>query len=66
MVEKGSQFSLITNGFTVRQWVATAGAVTLMCATLGAAWAVIQIYTQAWIRMVAVGSGLLVQYICLR
>ncbi len=34
LVEKGSQFSLAT-GFTLRQWVATATAVTVMCGTCG-------------------------------
>ena len=66
MVEKGSQFSLLSDGFTVRQWVTSVSVVTVMVATLGAVWAVVQLYSQAWVRMVAVGAGLLVQYICLR
>ena len=65
MVEKGSTFSL-SHGFTPRQWLQTATAVTVMCVTLGAAWALIQLYTQPWIRMLAVSIGLLIQYICLR
>jgi len=65
MVEKGSQFSL-SHGFTPRQWLQTATTVTIMCVTLGAAWALIQLYTQPWIRMLAVSIGLLIQYICLR
>merc|ERR1719412_1806354 len=65
MVEKGSQFSL-SHGFTPRQWLQTATTVTIMCVTLGAAWALIQLYTEPWIRMLAVSIGLLIQYICLR
>ncbi len=65
LVEKGSQFSLAT-GFTLRQWVATAAAVTVMCGSLGGGWAVVQLYPEAWVRMLAVGAALLVQYVCLR
>lgn len=65
MVEKGSQFSL-AQGFTARQWILTASIVTVMCLTLGGCWAVIQLYSEPWIRMLAVGSALLIQYICLR
>lgn len=65
MVEKGSQFSL-TRGFTVKQWIQTATIVTVMCLTLGGCWAAIEIYSQAWVKMLAVGSALLIQYICLR
>ena len=65
MVEKGSQFSL-SHGFTPRQWLQTASVVTVMCITLGAAWAIVQLYSQPWIRMLAVSLGLLIQYVCLR
>ena len=65
MVEKGSQFSL-AQGFTVKQWILTASIVTIMCITLGGCWAVIQLYSEPWIRMLAVGLALLIQYICLR
>jgi von Hippel-Lindau disease tumor supressor len=65
MVEKGSQFSL-SHGFTPKQWLQTASLVTLMCLTLGGSWAVIQLYVEPWIRMLAVGIALLIQYICLR
>lgn len=65
MVEKGSQFSL-TQGFTTKQWLQTASFVTIMCLSVGGCWAVIQIYTLAWIRLIAVSATLLIQYICLR
>lgn len=65
MVEKGSQFSL-SHGFTPRQWLQTASLVTIMCLTLGGSWAVIQLYSEPWIRMLAVGIALLIQYLCLR
>ena len=65
MVEKGSQFSL-SHGFTPRQWLQTASLVTMMCMSLGGSWAVIQLYSEPWIRMLAVGIALLIQYLCLR
>ncbi len=64
-VEKGSQFSL-AQGFTAKQWVTTASIVTFVCLTVGGCWAVIQIYSQPWVRMLAVGAELLVVYISLR
>jgi len=64
-VERGSQFSL-AQGFTTKHWVGTAGVVSVMVAAAGGCWAAIQIYSDAWIRMLAVGLALLVQYICLR
>jgi len=64
-VERGSQFSL-AQGFTTKHWIGTAGVVAVMVAAAGGCWAAIQIYSEAWIRMLAVGLALLVQYICLR
>jgi len=60
-----SQFSL-AQGFTPVHWVVTASTVTVMVSAAGGCWAAIQIYSEAWIRMVAVGLALLIQYICLR
>ena len=48
------------------QWLHTASLVTLMCLTLGGCWATIQLYSEPWIRMLAVSISLLIQYICLR
>jgi len=64
-VERGSQFSL-SQGFTTKHWIGTAGVVSVMVAAAGGCWAAIQLYSEAWIRMLAVGLALLVQYICLR
>lgn len=60
-----SQFSL-AQGFTPVHWVVTASTVFVMVSAAGGCWAAIQIYSEAWIRMVAVGLALLIQYICLR
>jgi len=65
MVEKGSQFSL-ANGFTAKQWMQTASMVTMICLATGGAWAVIQIYSEPWIRILAVGGACFIIYICLR
>ena len=64
-VERGSQFSL-SQGFTTKHWIGTAGVVSVMVAAAGGCWAAIQLYSEAWIKMLAVGLALLVQYICLR
>ena len=60
-----SQFSL-AQGFTPLHWVVTASTVFVMVSAAGGCWAAIQLYAEAWIRMVAVGLALLIQYICLR
>jgi len=64
-VEKGSEFSL-SKGFTAKQWLQTASYVTIMCLSVGGSWAVIQLYSEAWIRTLAVGAALFVLYLCLR
>ncbi|XP_023338919.1 uncharacterized protein LOC111709482 isoform X2 [Eurytemora carolleeae] len=64
-VERGSQFSL-SQGFTTRHWIGTAGVVFVMMLAAGGCWAAVQIYSEAWIKCLAVGLALLVQYICLR
>lgn len=64
-VERGSQFSL-AQGFTTRHWVGTVGVVSVMVLAAAGCWAAIQIYPEAWIKCIAVGLALLVQYICLR
>ena len=65
LVERGSQFSL-AQGFTLKHWLLTLSIVTLMGGSICGCWFVVQMYTQPWARMLAVGSALLVQYICLR
>ena len=64
-VEKGSQFSL-ANGFTTKQWLQTASLVTIICLAIGGAWAVIQLYYEPWIRILAVGGACFILYVCLR
>jgi len=64
-VERGSQFSL-SQGFTTKHWIGTAGVVAIMMMAAGGCWAAVQIYSQAYIKCLAVGLALLVQYICLR
>jgi len=64
-VERGSQFSL-AQGFTTKHWIGTAGVVSVMVMAAGGCWAATYLYTQAWVKCLAVGLALLVQYICLR
>lgn len=56
----------IGEGFTTRHWLQTATHVTVMCATVAGAWAVIQMYEDAYIRTLAAGLALLILYVCLR
>ncbi|CAL4074343.1 unnamed protein product [Meganyctiphanes norvegica] len=56
----------IGQGFTTRHWLQTATHVTVMCATVAGAWAVIQMYEDAYIRTLAAGLSLLILYVCLR
>ena len=56
----------MSQGFTTKHWIGTAGVVSVMVVASGGCWAAIQIYSEAWIRTLAVGLALLVQYICLR
>ena len=44
-VERGSQFSL-SQGFTTKHWIGTAGVVFVMMLAAGGCWAAIQIYSQ--------------------
>ena len=65
MVEKGSQFSL-AQGFTAKQWISTATIVTVVCLSMAGCWSVIRLYSEPWVKMLAVGAELLVVYISLR
>ncbi|KAF2357636.1 Zinc finger RING-CH-type [Trinorchestia longiramus] len=56
----------IGQGFTSRHWLHTASLVTVMCGTIAAAWAVLQVYQDALIRSLTVGAMLLIIYVCLR
>ena len=47
-------------------WMQTASMVTMICLATGGAWAVIQIYSEPWIRILAVGGACFIIYICLR
>ena len=48
------------------QWITTATIVSVVCLSMGGCWAVIQLYSEPWVKMLAVGAELLVVYISLR
>ena len=48
------------------QWITTASIVSAVCLSMGGCWAVIQLYSEPWVKMLAVGAELLVVYISLR
>lgn len=56
----------IGQGFTARHWLHTASLVTVMCGTIAASWAVLQMYQGALVRSITAGAMLLMLYICLR
>lgn len=47
-------------------WAQTAALVCLMCGAIGGACAVIKIYEDSGIRLLAVGIALLIVYVCCR
>lgn len=53
-------------GFTSQHWLRTTVIVTVMCVAGASAWAVIQLFTDPYIRMLAASSALLVIYVCVR
>lgn len=53
-------------GFTTQHWLQTAAIVTSMCVSAIGAWVTIQLFEDPVIRMLAAGSALLIQYVCVR
>lgn len=64
-VEQGTRLDW-QHGFTARHWLQTAAIVTCMCVSAAGAWVTIQIFEDPVIRMLAAGSALLIQYVCVR
>ncbi|XP_066999681.1 uncharacterized protein [Anabrus simplex] len=54
------------HGFTTQHWLQTAAIVTCMCVSAAGAWVTIQLFEDPVIRMLAAGSALLIQYVCIR
>ncbi|KAK7791006.1 hypothetical protein R5R35_007900 [Gryllus longicercus] len=54
------------HGFTTQHWLQTAAIVTCMCVSAAGAWVTIQLFEDPVIRMLAAGSALLIQYVCVR
>lgn len=64
-VERGARLDW-QQGFTSQQIVTTTSLVTIMCVSAAGAWVAIQLYEDIYIRMLAVGVALLVEYLCVR
>jgi len=64
-VERSSRLDW-QHGFTAQQVVTTASLVTIMCVSAAAAWVVIQLFEDSYIRMLAAGMALIVLYLCVR
>ena len=60
-----TRFSNVAISFFL-QWITTASIVSAVCLSMGGCWAVIQLYSEPWVKMLAVGAELLVVYISLR
>lgn len=54
------------SGFTAEHWLHTAGIVTTMCLSAAGAWVIIQLFLDPVVRLLAAGSALLVEYVCIR
>jgi hypothetical protein len=64
-VEQGTRLDW-QHGFTTQHWLQTAAIVTSMCVSAAGAWVTIQLFEDPVIRMLAAGSALLIQYVCVR
>ncbi|KAF5274094.1 hypothetical protein FQR65_LT04492 [Abscondita terminalis] len=53
-------------GFTAHHWGSTALIVTCLCAAVAAAWTVIQLFDDPYIRMVSASLAALVIYVCIK
>ncbi|XP_032778875.2 uncharacterized protein LOC116917499 isoform X1 [Daphnia magna] len=63
---KARSWSQINVAITPWHWAQTAGLVLLMCGSVGGACAIIKIYEDSGIRLLAVSVALLIVYICCR
>lgn len=53
-------------GFTVQHWLKTVILVTLMCVTGASAWVVIQFYMDPLVRVITLGTAVLIGYVCIK
>ncbi|XP_055372274.1 uncharacterized protein LOC129606162 [Condylostylus longicornis] len=53
-------------GFTVQHWAKTIILVTLMCIAGACAWMVIQLYNDPMIRILTIGTAVLIGYVCIK
>jgi len=53
-------------GFTVQHWAKTIILVTLMCVAGACAWVIIQLYNDPMIRILTIGTAVLIGYVCIK
>lgn len=53
-------------GFTIQHWARTFIYISLMCITGACAWVIITLYTQPIIRVLTVGFGVIIGYVCFK
>lgn len=53
-------------GLTITHWFQTAAIVSIMCSAAASSYLVVRLFDHMYVRMISVGSMILVEYICLR
>lgn len=65
-VEQSSETVWLPNGLTIAHWLKTATIITIMTCTLTGSIMIVKIFQHMYVKMISVGSAILVEYICLR
>lgn len=53
-------------GFTINHWAKTFILITTMCITGACAWVIIQVYVDPIVRILTVGTAILIGYVCVK
>ena len=65
-VEHSQETVWLPAGLTIAHWLKTATIITIMCCTLGGSIMIVKLFHHMYVKMISVGSAILVEYICLR
>lgn len=65
-VEQSNETVWLPAGLTIAHWLKTATIITIMFCTLAGSIMIVKLFQHMYVKMITVGSGILVEYICLR
>ncbi|XP_046913542.2 uncharacterized protein LOC124494423 [Dermatophagoides farinae] len=65
-VEHSQETVWLPAGLTIAHWFKTATIIMIMCCTLGGSIMIVKLFHHMYVKMISVGSAILVEYICLR